>query len=328
MASVVSPELRSLLEKFGQSHCLTWLDKGSLSGDEASSLVKQLEALDLQRIADAFQSTKSSTTESGAIEPPDSSETLDGMDAAYRASCEARGLAEIAEGRAAVIILGGGQGTRLGFDFPKGMYNIGLPSKKSLFQLYAERVAKLQSVVAATSHAPVVIPLLVMTSPLNHATTVEYFTSNNFFGLEREHVIFFPQGTLPALTSEGKIIMTSGHEVSEAPDGNGGIYNALATSGALATLENKYNTRSVHVFSVDNAICKVADPVFLGYCLMMVRLSQHVNMDAFCTPKCHLAVSLRMLKWATRSFGNLRPTKRWVWWRGAAGGQPSWSTRS
>jgi UDP-N-acetylglucosamine/UDP-N-acetylgalactosamine diphosphorylase len=269
MASIVPPELRASLENFGQSHCLTWLDKGCLSSDEASSLVKQLETLDLQRIADAFHSTSSSAPEAGAIEPPDSCETLEAMDEKYRAQCEARGLAEIAEGRAAVIVLGGGQGTRLGFDFPKGMYNIGLPSGKSLFQLYAERVAKLQTLVAAagSNGVPVVVPLLVMTSPLNHATTADYFAANNFFGLAPEHVHFFPQGTLPALTSGGHIVMTSGCQVSEAPDGNGGIYNALAASGALATLEETYRTRSVHVFSVDNAICKVADPVFLGYCL-------------------------------------------------------------
>jgi UDP-N-acetylglucosamine/UDP-N-acetylgalactosamine diphosphorylase len=149
------------------------------------------------------------------------------------------------------------------------MYNIGLPSNKSLFQLYAERIVRLQQLAAeqTLSQKAVVIPLFIMTSPINHTTTQAHFVSNHFFGLDAAHVHFFAQGTLPALTPEGKIIMQSGWEVSEAPDGNGGIYHSLELSGALSALESRYLSRSVHVFSVDNAICKVADPIFLGYCL-------------------------------------------------------------
>jgi UDP-N-acetylglucosamine pyrophosphorylase len=97
------------------------------------------------------------------------------------------------------------QGTRLGFEGPKGMYDIGLPSNSSLFQLYSERIVKLQRNVTAKTGTTCIIPLFIMTSPLNHSITENYFRDKNFFGLDSSHVHFFQQGTLPALTSEGKV---------------------------------------------------------------------------------------------------------------------------
>ena len=104
-----------------------------------------------------------------------------------------------------------------------------------------------------------------MTSASNHADTVRYFEANERFGLAEKNVTFFQQGTLPAFTEEGKLILATPSCVAEAPDGNGGVYRALESSGALAAMEER-GVEGVHVFSVDNALCKVADPVFVGYC--------------------------------------------------------------
>ena len=279
-AQTVPPALEERLGAFGQAHTLDWLKRGMLSFAQATELVGQLSALDLQRVADAYGSTQvaevaaTASAAESTIEPPDvsSCEALESIAVEETCRLDSIGREEIASGRVAVIILGGGQGTRLGFDGPKGLYNIGLPSGKSLFQLYAERIVRLQEVVTETTKKKTTIPLYVMTSPLNHATTEEFFKHRNFFGLDAQHVHFFRQGTLPALTGNaspeggGRIIMQSGHQLSEAPDGNGGIYNALEVTGVLAALEAS-QARSVHVFSVDNAVCKVADPVFLGFCL-------------------------------------------------------------
>mmetsp|Transcript_14398 Transcript_14398/g.25396 ORF Transcript_14398/g.25396 Transcript_14398/m.25396 type:complete len:347 (-) Transcript_14398:1604-2644(-) len=92
-----------------------------------------------------------------------------------------------------------------------------------------------------------------------------FFKEHNYFGLKKEDVFFFAQGTLPCMTNEGKIILQSKNQLAVAPDGNGGIYMSMLNSGALADME-KRGIESIHVCSVDNAIARVADPVFVGYC--------------------------------------------------------------
>ncbi|CAM9433878.1 unnamed protein product [Discosporangium mesarthrocarpum] len=148
------------------------------------------------------------------------------------------------------------------------MYDIGLPSGKSLFQLQAERLRRL--CVLANEANPDAkgagIPWYIMTSPMNDAVTREFFEKNMFFGLPKSDVFFFPQGTLPCMTVEGKIILESAGRVAMAPDGNGGIYPALEQKGALADMR-KRGVEYLHVFSIDNALLRVADPYFIGYCL-------------------------------------------------------------
>mmetsp|Transcript_20304 Transcript_20304/g.59319 ORF Transcript_20304/g.59319 Transcript_20304/m.59319 type:complete len:563 (-) Transcript_20304:113-1801(-) len=270
--AAVPPSLLESLTTAGQAHVLAHAQRGLLSLEAQLALVDELSAIDLKRVADAFESTTAASgeqAEAQAVGPPADWDSVAQLPPDQRQALEARGRAEIKAGKVAVVILGGGQGTRLGFDGPKGLYDIGLPSRKSLFQLYAERLLRLQQLVTEADPAggPAVVPLYVMTSPLNHNTTRSFFADHSFFGLDPAHVHFFPQGTLPALTSDGKIVMKSAGQVALAPDGNGGIYHALATSGALAELEEVYASSCVHVFSVDNAICKVADPLFIGYCV-------------------------------------------------------------
>jgi len=172
----------------------------------------------------------------------------------------------MAKQKVAFLIMGGGQGTRLGFDKAKGMYDILLPSRKSIFQLQAERLLKLHRLIKLKyPESDVRIPLYLMTSPLNHSETQQFFIDNQYFGLAKEDVFFFEQGTLPCFTPDGKVIMENKFTVSQAPDGNGGIYRSLVESGAFEDME-KRRIEYVHVSSVDNAIAKVADSTFIGFC--------------------------------------------------------------
>ncbi|EGN93092.1 hypothetical protein SERLA73DRAFT_189912 [Serpula lacrymans var. lacrymans S7.3] len=173
--------------------------------------------------------------------------------------------------------MAGGQGTRLGSTAPKGCYDIGLPSHKSLFQYQAERIARLQAVAEKECNkaaGSVIIPWYVMTSGPTRRETEDYFTKNKFFGLDAKNVIFFEQGTLPCLTTEGKIVLDSPSHIAVAPDGNGGLY--AATRAPLSQEDKSHSVLSdlkkrkvlyVHAYCVDNCLVKVADPVFLGYCI-------------------------------------------------------------
>ena len=162
----------------------------------------------------------------------------------------------LGKGKVAAFLVAGGQGSRLGFDGPKGMFDIGLPSHKSLFQLQAER---LQNLSAQVGHP---IPWCIMTSPLNHEATVNFFTEHNFFGMDRDNIRFFEQGTICALTADGKAVL-DGDRLALVPDGNGGCFRALALSGSLAWLVEK-GVEYVFLYSVDNALCRICDPAFIG----------------------------------------------------------------
>ena len=168
---------------------------------------------------------------------------------------------------AAALTLAGGQGTRLGSSRPKGEYDIGLPSGKCLFRLQAERLRRLRALAArrAGSGAPPPLPWYVMTSPMTDADTRAYFAAADNFGLPAADVRLFVQGTLPCLGPRGDFLLESGGALACAPDGNGGLYRALHASGAVADMRAR-GVEGVHVFAVDNAIVRAADPAFIGFC--------------------------------------------------------------
>lgn len=162
----------------------------------------------------------------------------------------------LGKGQVAAFLVAGGQGSRLGFDGPKGMFDIGLPSHKSLFQLQAERLRNLATQVGHP------IPWCIMTSPLNHEATINFFREHDFFGMNREDIRFFEQGTICALTPDGKAVVDN-DRLALVPDGNGGCFKALAQSGTLAWLVER-GVQYVFLYSVDNALCRICDPAFIG----------------------------------------------------------------
>ncbi|ORY39696.1 nucleotide-diphospho-sugar transferase [Neocallimastix californiae] len=251
--------VKAKLEANDQGHLLTFYD--SLSDDDKVKLLNQLDNLDVERANRIFKKANSGSAvpEASQLEPlpKDCFKSTIGQSEEQIKEWREIGLKAIAEGTVAVILMAGGQGTRLGSSAPKGCYDINLPSKKSLFQLQGERIRRLQ-VIAEQYRAPentneVIIPWYVMTSGPTRPATEAFFAKHRYFGLKKENVIFFEQGTLPAFTNEGKIFLESKSSVSVAPDGNGGIYAALRKEG------------HIHAYCVDNCLCRVADPIFLGY---------------------------------------------------------------
>lgn len=261
-------ELKEKYTKAGQDQVFTFYD--SLDNEGKATLYHQLSNIDPVHVNDITKR---------ALAPPKHDDTPDKLEPLPESTTASildsnpgdlsrwytSGLELIAQGKVAVVLMAGGQGTRLGSSAPKGCFDIGLPSKKSLFQIQAERIRRIQQLAAekVTGDAPVV-PWYVMTSGPTRGPTEGFFEEHKYFGLDKANVKFFEQGVLPCISNEGKILLDTKSKVAVAPDGNGGIYNALILSGVIDDM-HKRGIQHIHAYCVDNCLVKVADPVFIGF---------------------------------------------------------------
>ncbi|BFI11222.1 UDP-N-acetylglucosamine/UDP-N-acetylgalactosamine diphosphorylase [Marchantia polymorpha subsp. ruderalis] len=264
--SVIPPQ--DLLERFkdyGQEQTLAyWHD---LTPEERDVLIQDLESVDLPRVSRIVRKSLRKQDKPNCQPILDSEvATLDTRTQDERGRWWGMGLRAISEGKLAVLLLSGGQGTRLGSKDPKGCFNIGLPSGKSLFQLQAERILRVQKLASqSTTNGKVVkVPWYIMTSPFTDSATKKFFQNRKYFGLEQDQVMFFQQGTLPCISKDGRFIMSNPYKMAMAPDGNGGVYAALKSSRCLEDMARR-GIKYVDVYSVDNTLVRVADPLFLGY---------------------------------------------------------------
>jgi UDP-N-acetylglucosamine/UDP-N-acetylgalactosamine diphosphorylase len=162
------------------------------------------------------------------------------------------------KGEVAVFVVAGGQGSRLGYEGPKGMFQISPVKHKTLFQLFADKI------MAMNLKYDVVLPWFIMTSDENDLATKEYFHEQNYFGLGKENIFIFQQGMIPAIDTSGKLVLKDKHELFMNPNGHGGSILALQMSGATAEMK-KRGIKYIFYYQVDNPLVIIADPVFIGY---------------------------------------------------------------
>lgn len=247
-------DLRNRLQSYGQEHLIQFLP--SLAPASQQRLLDQIASIDFDQIQELSR-------KAGKKEKPDSiapiqAEKWSDFDNKRQHELEELGWSYLRDGKAAVLVVAGGQGTRLGHPGPKGTFDIGLPSRKSLFQLQAERM------ITLSRKAGHKIPWYIMTSPENDQETKSFFEQHHYFGYDPDYLHFFEQGVFPAIDDSGKVLLASQDEIVMAPSGNGDCFPALLRNGALKQMKQQ-GIEWLFYYNVDNAIVKVADPAFIGY---------------------------------------------------------------
>jgi UDP-N-acetylglucosamine/UDP-N-acetylgalactosamine diphosphorylase len=260
------------LTDVGQEHLLAYWDE--LGDAERIELVEQIEQVDFEQIATLHKNRDLATDIESllakATSPEafrlDASQNRFSADEAFRCGAE-----KLATGRVGVMLVAGGQGTRLGFDHPKGMFQIGPISGKTLLQIHIEKV------IALGNQYGHPIPLFLMTSPATHDETVDFLAQNDRFGLAAEELIVFCQGTMPAVDEKtGKVLLAEPGSLALSPDGHGGMLAAFDRSGGLAHAK-KENIDYLFYFQVDNPMVDIGDEILIGYhCLSGSNLTTEV----------------------------------------------------
>jgi len=252
-------EFGNRLEALGQGHVLAFWPR--LDDEQRCQLLADLDLLDLAEACALVRDHLDSTPEAAAwadLEPAAPLPCRPGLDQVGRYADAVRlGREWIAGGKVAALTVAGGQGTRLGFDGPKGMFPISPVRHKTLFQLFAE------SIQAVARRYGSIVPWYIMTSRDNDDATRAFFAEKGYFGLSAEDVFFFQQGVMPAFDPQGRLLLAEPHRLSLSPDGHGGTLLALRRSGALDDMARR-GVEYISYFQVDNPLVMVLDPLFIG----------------------------------------------------------------
>lgn len=270
-------QIKEKLAAIGQDQILAFYD--GLQDGQKADLLDQISRLDFERIpewVDNYVKNEHSMEIPTDFDPAPSYPPTpeNGSENEY---AKARELGEklLTEGKVAAFVVAGGQGTRLGFDGPKGNYPVSPIKNKTLFTIFGE------TILAASKKYGARLPWYVMTSPLNNDATVESFEKNDYFGLNKEDVFIFQQGTLPNFDFDGKILLSGKDTIAKSPDGHGGSLKALSDSGAIADMQ-KRGVEYISYYQVDNPLINIFSPLFIGF-----HAGSGSEMSSRALIKCH-----------------------------------------
>lgn len=250
--------IRTTLASHGQEHLLAFWDE--LDEESQDSLLTQLQDIDFDQLQVLIETL--------VVRKQQAQRPRDVQPAPYYArepgsTYDADHYREVGEdflraGKVAAFTVAGGQGTRLGWNGPKGAYPATVVTGKPLFRVFAEQILANQDRYGAT------IRWYIMTSPANDAPTRAFIQDNRCFGLDRRNIFMFPQGTIPSIEAEtGKLLLADKDRVAVNPDGHGGSIKALVASGAIDAMLAR-GVEHISYFQVDNPLVKVIDPLFIG----------------------------------------------------------------
>jgi len=277
--AIDAQSLRSDFESAGQGQVFAYWE--TLDAAQQDALLVQAAEIDLAEVARLYETLVVGSHDEGEqdwskLEPaPFIAHPAQGGPDAQWAEARAAGEEALKAGRVAAFTVAGGQGTRLGYNGPKGTFPVTPVAQKTLFQVFAEKI------LAARQRYGASIPWAIMTSHANDAATRAFFDEHDHFGLPAEDVIFFAQGRMPAVDPDGKIILEAPDTIAMSPDGHGGSLRALVRSGTVAALQAR-GIDALSYFQVDNPLVQFIDPAFLGF-----HLSCRSEMSSKMIPKAY-----------------------------------------
>ena len=243
-------QAKKLLEKYNQTQLLDYYDE--LDEQSKKRLLCDIEKLDFSVLENIGSGQERKI---GSLSPADalSVEEID----KNREKYEKVGIEAIKSGKVAAVLLAGGQGTRLGSSLPKGMFNIGVNKKLSIFEQQMNNIQQVVNKAGADFH------IFVMTSDINHADTCNFFKENDYFGYNPQKIHFYKQKLAPTSSFDGKIYLEEKDKISLSPNGNGGWYSSLIEAGYGDFLREN-GIEWLNIYAVDNVLQRICDPVFIG----------------------------------------------------------------
>ena len=256
---------KQLIETFrqhGQAHVFRFLDE--LEESARQQLFQQAESIDLKEVESLVEKYVKGEGEAhvdfSALEPSAYIPHYERVSSEKERWLKAKAVGEEAlrQGKVAAFTVAGGQGTRLGYDGPKGTFPVTPVTRSTLFEVFAKKIA------FAGQHYGAPVHWFIMTSLVNHEQTVSFFEDNAYFELNPEQVHIFSQGLMPAVDFEGKLILGNKSSLAMAPDGHGGSLRALRKSGMVDLMKEK-GIEMISYFQVDNPLVRCIDPYFVGF---------------------------------------------------------------
>ena len=247
-------QANEILKKYNQEHLLNFYD--NLENDKKEELLNQIININFEQLENLYKNinnVQNSKAEIKPIEYIDKEKLTEEQKEKYYN----KGIDIIKQNKFAVVIMAGGQGTRLGHNGPKGTFFLGLEPDKSLFEIFCDKLKEIKN------KFDVVVPWYLMTSKENNMETVNFFEENNYFEYPKEYIKFFIQDEIPMIDKEGKVILTEEGLIKQAANGHGGIFESMFKNSIVEDLKQK-GIEWIFIGPVDNPLVQMTDEIMLG----------------------------------------------------------------
>ena len=273
---------KAVLKKYGQEQLLSNYEK--LSEESKSKLLDEILTVDFNQISELYNSRGAKQVYSDSEIEPIAYVEKEKMSKEEKEKYDQIGIEKIKEGKLAVVTMAGGQGTRLGHNGPKGTFDIGLESHKSIFEILCDTLK------AANQKYEVTIPWYIMTSKENNSATVNFFEEHKYFGYPKGYIQFFKQGELPMVGEDGKVLLDEEGMIKFASDGHGGVFSSMLRDGVIYDMKAR-KIKWVFIGAVDNVLVKMVDPTLIGLAedrgvlvagKSVVKAGPHEKVGVFC----------------------------------------------